>query len=251
MSYEIYYDRAFIHVGECIVPLVNQGSNNCWETSWNGRNIPEKKWQVLNWRNRSQLLFTEDEVRQIAKDYERISQESGTCFKNRNRPFVQGEFERWILCGLKSAYTIEEYVSFGNRFEINDYSAKNMDDWKLYLFSTTAEFLELMDHLKNSHLLNIHIKDKRHVCRPHRPKKELQDYRNQKECFILSAMHGLHNDQEVFFCRLTKHRYTYTDQPYHKPVRTFPTEKAAEKYIKRYKDRLFRFTVKKYVSSKT
>jgi len=171
MSYEIYYDRAFIKVGERFVPLVNQGSNNCWELNWNGRYIAEKNWQVLNWRQRSQLLFTVDEIRQIAKDYEQVSQESGTCFKTRNRPFGQGEFERWILCGLKSAYTIEEYVSFGNRFEINDYSAKKIDDWVLYPFSTTAEFLELLDQLKNSRLLNIHIKDNRHVCRPHQHRK--------------------------------------------------------------------------------
>ena len=122
MSYEIYYDRAFIRVGERFVPLVNQGSNNCWETNWNGRDITEKNWQVLNWRRRSQLIFTEDEVKQIAKDYEQVSQESGTCFKTRHRPFGKGEFERWILCGLKSAYTIEEYVGFGNRFAIHDYS---------------------------------------------------------------------------------------------------------------------------------
>lgn len=249
MSYEIYYDRAFVRVGERFVPLVNQGSNNCWETNWNGRDIPEKNWQVLNWCNRSQLLFTEDEVRQIAKDYEQISQESGTCFKTRHRPFGKGEFEQWILCGLKSAYTIEEYVSFGNGFAIHDYSSNNMDDWRLYSFSTTAEFLNLLEELKNSRLLNIHIRDNRHVSRPRRPKKELQDYRNQKECFILSAMHGLHNDREVFFCTLTRTKYTYTDQPFHKPVRTFPTEKAAEGYIKKYKDRLFRFTVKKYVNS--
>lgn len=249
MSYEIYYDRAFIRVGERFVPLVNQGSNNCWETNWNGRDIPEKNWQVLNWRRRSQLIFTEDEVKQIAKDYEQVSQESGTCFKTRHRPFGKGEFERWVLCGLKSAYTIEEYVGFGNRFAIHDYSSNNMDAWKLYPFSTTAEFLNLLEKLRNSRLLNIHIHDNRHVGHPRRPKKELLDYRNQKECYILSAMHGLHNDREVFFCTLTKHSYLFTVQSCHESVRTFPTDSMAQKYIQKCKNRLSGFTVKKIVNT--
>lgn len=249
MSYEIYYDRAFIRVGERFVPLVNQGSNNCWQTNWNGRDIPEKNWQVLNWKRRSQLIFTEDEVKQIAKDYEQVSQESGTCFKTRHRPFGKGEFERWILRGLKSAYTIEEYVGFGNRFAIHDYSSNNMDAWKLYPFSTTEEFLKLLEELRNSRLLNIHIHDNHHVCRPHREKKWLKDYREQKEYFVLSTMYGLHDDREVFFCKLTKHSYLFTVQSCHESVRTFPTDSMAQKYIQKYNNRLSGFTVKKIVNT--
>jgi len=245
MSYEIYYDRAFIRVGERFVPLVNKGSSNCWTMSLHGREIPEKNWQVWNWRQRSQLLFTEDEIRKIAEDYELISQDSGTCFRARNHPFGKGEFKRWILCGLKSPYTIEEYVSFGNGFEIHDYSAKNMDDWKLYPFSTTAEFLNLLDQLKNSRLLNVHILDNRHVCRPHRKKESLKDYRDQKEYFVLCTMQGSQNNREVFFCKLTKHGYLYTDESGYKSVRTFPTDGTAQNYILKHKDRLSGFTIKK------
>jgi len=223
MSYEIYYDRAFIRVGERFVPLVNKGSSNCWTMSLHGREIPEKNWQVLNWRQRSQLLFTEDEIRKTAEDYELISQDSGTCFRARNHPFGKGEFKRWI----------------------HDYSAKNMDDWKLYPFSTTAEFLNLLGQLKNSRLLNVHILDNRHVCRPHRKKESLKDYRDQKEYFVLSTMQGSQNNREVFFCKLTKHGYLYTDESGYKSVRTFPTDGTAQNYILKHKDKLSGFTIKK------
>lgn len=96
MSYEIYYDRAFIRVGEKFVPLVNSGSNNCFEVSYTGREIPEKNWNVLNWKRRSQLLFTKQEIEKIAADYENISQESGTCFKSRYCAFPtkDGDYSR-------------------------------------------------------------------------------------------------------------------------------------------------------------
>jgi hypothetical protein len=220
MSYEIYYDRAFIRVWRALCPLVNQGSNNAGKRIGMAGISRRKKAGikcsvVLNY-------FYEDEVRQIAKDYEQVSRGSGTCFKTRHRPFGEGEFERWILCGLKSAYTIEEYVRFGNGFSIHDYSANNMDDWKLYPFSTTAEFLNLLEELKNSRLLNIHIHDNRHVCRPHRDKKWLKDYRKQKEYFVLSRCMACMITGS-FFLQVTKHSYLSTVQSCHESVRTFPT----------------------------
>lgn len=165
MSYEIYYDRAFIKVNEGLIPLVNQGSNNTWEIGRHGRDIPEKNWQVLNWHRRSQLIFSKEEIEAIATDYEEISQSSGTCFKTRYRPFEAGEFGRWILCGFRSAYTVEEYIRYGNQLEINDYSGE-YGNWRQYPFSNTAELLALVEKLKGRPLLNVHFLDNRQVYRP-------------------------------------------------------------------------------------
>lgn len=231
MSYEIYYDRAFIRVGDKYIPLVNQGSNNTWQANWNGRYVPDKNWQVLNWRDRSRLLFTEAEVREIAKDYEEISQSSGTCFKTRNRQFAPGEFERWLLCGLKSAKTIEEYVLYGNSLEINDFSGA-YDDWVQYPFSTTEELLTLIDKLNGRTSLNVHFQDNRQVYRPKRAIAPPKDYRQQDTYYVLCS------SGEAFFCSLKKRGYSYVKNVEHSAVRVFGSEKNAQRYLNKYNKRL-------------
>lgn len=62
-------------------------------------------------------------------------------------------------------------------------------------------------------------------------------------------MHGLHDEREIFFCKLTKNGYLYTDQSCHESVRTFPTDSMAQKYIQKYKNRLSGFTVKRIVNT--
>lgn len=231
MSYEIYYDRAFIRVNDLYAPIVNQGSNNCWEYNFFAkRDVPEKYWEVLNWRDRSRLLYTEEEVREIAKDYERIGQESGTCFKSRHRPFAPGEFERWILCGLKSAFTIEEYVAAGNSLEINDFSEEKIKDWKLYPFSTTEEFLALIDTLKGRPLLNIHFGYNRQV---YRPVKKPVYHERPEEYYVLF-------NGKSYFCKLARRSCYITNNFQNDAVRVFTTEHAAQKYLEKHEPRLRR-----------
>lgn len=89
MSYQIYYDKAFIKVEEKYVPMINSGSNNCWEVNFFGQEIPEKNWSVLNYTCRSKLYSflhrieknmsfeefyavyaTDDNIDTIEQDYE-------------------------------------------------------------------------------------------------------------------------------------------------------------------------------------
>lgn len=43
MSSEIYYDRAYIRVGDRFIPVVNHGSSNCFDFDACGREVPEKQ----------------------------------------------------------------------------------------------------------------------------------------------------------------------------------------------------------------
>lgn len=107
MSSEIYYDRAFIRVGDRFIPVVNHGSSNCFDFDAHGREVPEKHWSVLNYTFHGRQLFTEEEIRQIAAVYEAANSDNRDGIrKSRNRSFGVGEFGRWMHyhCWLTSWY---------------------------------------------------------------------------------------------------------------------------------------------------
>ncbi|MBR0277900.1 MAG: hypothetical protein IJQ50_05530 [Clostridia bacterium] len=246
MSYQIYYDRAYIRVDDKFVPIVNDGSNNCWEYSiFARRDVPEKSWNIMNYKRRSQVLFTADEIREIAKDYEEVSRSSGTCFKSRNRAFGRGEFERWIINGMKRAYTIEEYVAMGNSPYILDYS-KDMDEWKEYPFKTTDEFKKLLKELKGSKNLNVAFEDNRSVNKPFITPKTSK-IKDADKYYVLKGFLW----STAYFCSIRKRSITYCAIPSGYGVKAFPTENAANRYLEKYGDRLKRFNFKPELYCKT
>ena len=80
MSSEIYYEKAFISIGNKFIPLVCHGSTNTYEFNWNGREVAERYWSVLNRPYRGRSLFTSEEIQRIAETYEGFSQDNcGVC----------------------------------------------------------------------------------------------------------------------------------------------------------------------------
>ena len=232
MSYEIFYDRAFVRVGkDNFVPMVNQGSNNSWEPGFNGRDLPEKTWQVLNYKNRGKLVYTAAEIREIAKDFERISQEDGTCYKSRHRQFAPGEFERWINNGMKSAFTMEEYIEHGNTPFIVYYSDE-AQEWERCYFDTTEKFLQLLEQIGPGRDLNMGFLNERSVSRPFRARSKRQnvDYRTLEIYYVLQYQSG-------YFCKWTKRGFLYTAYADSASSRKFKTEKDAQRYLDKYKGR--------------
>jgi hypothetical protein len=233
MSYEIYYDRAYIRVGDRYIPMVSQGSSNCFTFNAFGREVPEKNWQMLNWQHREQLLFTAEELRAQADIYEENHQLNGMSFKTRNQPFAPGAFGRWIANGMKNAYTIEEYVRFGNMLYVHDYSDPTTSKWEKHYFRTTEEFLALLEQLKSCMELNVSFANSREVYRPvqHRPKTSAPDRSTLPEYYVLKFELG-------YFVKLMQRgfKYAYNNDP--RSVRIFPTEAAAQKYLEQYRQRL-------------
>ena len=70
MSSEIYYEKAFISIGDRFIPLVCRGSTNTYEFNAHGREFAERYWSVLDLPYRGRLLFTRDEIQKIAETYE-------------------------------------------------------------------------------------------------------------------------------------------------------------------------------------
>lgn len=173
MGHSIYYDRAFIRVGDQYIPLVNTGASNGAEYL-RGRLVPEKDWSVLNWKHRGQVLFTEPEIREIAKFYDQYNQENGMSYKPRGKCFEPGEMERWIIGGMKRAYTIEEYRSFGNVINVVDYPNGMAARWRRQPFSTDEELHDLLKNLNAGHEFDISFGNNREVIRPDKRKAKEQ-----------------------------------------------------------------------------
>ena len=189
MSSEIFYDKAFIRVEEKYIPVVNHGSSNCFEFDSRGREIPEKTWSVLSHPYTERMLFTADEIREIADFYEEISMSNrGGTKKSRNRSFEENEFRRWILAGMKSAHTVEEYMEFGNRVIIIDYSE---DRWMKYSVPTTEALLDKIQELADRQI-TVGFWDNRHVNRPTMRRSERQpfDFSSLPEYYVLLGKQG-------------------------------------------------------------
>ena len=93
MSSEIYYDKAFVSVGNLFIPLVCRGSTNAYEFNAHGREVAERYWSVLNLPYRGRLLFTSDEIQKIAETHEGFSSGNrGGMRKSRNSAFEAGEW---------------------------------------------------------------------------------------------------------------------------------------------------------------
>lgn len=117
MSYEIMYDRRFIDLGDGrYVPMVQQGSNNCFEFSSWGRQVPEKYWTVYKYcfPVRHQYAFTLKELKEMA------SVKGLEWFKSRYKKMTDEEFQKYFTAGIKSAKKIEEYVEMRNGFYFKD-----------------------------------------------------------------------------------------------------------------------------------
>lgn len=225
MSSEIFYDKAFIRVEEKYIPVVNHGSSNCFDFDSRGREIPEKNWSVLNYPYPGQMLFTADEIRKIADFYEEVSMGNrGGTKKSRNRSFEENEFRRWILSGMKSAHTVEDYARFGNTVTVIDYSE---ECWQKYAVDTTKALLSKIQELAD-HQITVGFGDKRHVNHPKMQCGERQpfDFSSLPEYYVLLGKQGYfvkRSSRRIWFARNV--------QSTHSAIRKFKTEKAAQKYL--------------------
>ena len=241
MSYQIYYDRAYIRIGDKFIPLANSGSNNCFEHGFRGRWLSEKGWNVLNWTRSKQFIFSDEEIRDTARIYDEYNRESGMMFKSRNQCFAPGEMERWIINGMKRAYTVEEYVAFGNSFFVSDYSPNKSADWKKHSFSTTAELLKILDDLKDVAEVDIKLWNNREVYRP----KSITGPRTKPhpdglpEYFVLK---GEYEGRTIYFLRFVRNgAIKFFWQHPHNGSKFFKTEKDALKYLDKYSGRFGKY----------
>ena len=224
MSSEIYYDKAFISIGDKYIPLVCHGSTNTYEFNWNGHEVAERYWSFLNRPYRGRSLFTSEEIQRIAETYEGFSRDNrGGMRKSRNRAFEVGEFQRWFLAGLKNAHTIEEYRQYGNSVVLTDLHTR-----KTTYVSATDSFLAELSCIGEQNV-DIRFDSCRSFYHPPRVSKQSK-FDTLKQFYVLKAWRG-------YFVKRTQHGVMTirTDDPTVATVRKFRTEKAAQKYMEENK----------------
>ena len=108
MSYEIIYDRRFIHSPLGITPMVLAGSNNCYEPMPGGRERRERNWSPLF----NFAAITEEEL---------MKQAEACCggmfqqhFKWRGKFVDDAGLMAFVRNGIKGALTLEAYQEYAN-----------------------------------------------------------------------------------------------------------------------------------------
>ena len=231
MSCEVLYDKAFIQVGDRYIPVINQGSTNCFEVTPSGREVPEKYWSVLNYHCRNKLLFTRDEIIDLAERMEEISRSDGTLLKSRNRGFADGELRSWLLAGIKRAYTVEEYVRCGNTLFFVDSGGGKRD---MVAITTNQQLLELLEQKKEAKELNLVFADNRMV---HRPKRVKDDKLAKLEIvYVLSKTDD--KGRTRYLCKFRRNRFIVAKDVAAPMVRLFADDREAQSYLARYRQRL-------------
>lgn len=220
MSSEIYYEKAFISIGDRFIPLVCRGSTNTFEFNVHGCEVAERYWSVLDLPYRGRLLFTSDEIQKIAETYEGFnSGNRGGMRKSRNSAFEAGEFQRWFLAGLKNAHTIEEYRQYRNSIVLTDRHTQ-----KITYAPTTEAFLAALYRIGEQNA-DIRFDSCRSFYHPPHVSKQSK-FDKLKQFYVLKAWSG-------YFVKRTRHGVMTirTDDPTVATVRKFRTKQAAQKYM--------------------
>lgn len=227
MSSEIFYTKAFIKVDDKFIPLTNHGSSNCSTFNHQGREVADKHWNVLCYPYTGRLIFTEEEVREIAKRHEEANTKNrGGTRKSKFTSFEVGEFERWILGGLRYAYTVEEYTYFGNTVQIMDYDTR-----KRTTVRTTDELLEAI-RKGEGHTIDVVFADDREVKHPRRRRtlKVVGEFEAMEKYYVLKNESG-------YFVRLSG-SYVWGVAKLTDQVKKFKSERETQAYYKKFEQRL-------------
>lgn len=107
MSYTIVYERRFLRTsGGKIIPLALYGSNNCYESCFNGRERRERSWNSIFTGRNHNIALTPDELRAIAKSW--IGGEYQQHFVYHGKWVDDAGLLRFAENGIKTAKTVEE-----------------------------------------------------------------------------------------------------------------------------------------------
>ena len=191
MSYEMVYKSAFVKLPNGFIPVFNHGSNNCWETSYSGRDIPEKNWSVFNYKNRDKLIF--DNFDLVFAPYLDNLYKAYFEYNKSDKEFLDASCSDWNISrhttrtnkqvinlwknAYKNALTVEEYYRYGNSMIVSYHNYEDETDNVDINVTTTDELIkaemqvrELLVKNNNVGYIGFSFRGNRDIILPKKPK---------------------------------------------------------------------------------
>ena len=221
MSYEILYKKAFIKVEDknlpetYYIPMVLMGSNNCYEPVYrNGRtyDIPEKHWNTFSYTKdrifHNQILFTRDEITELAVRTSTPSEYGDLFHKTRNTQFKQKELFRWFDNGVKTAQSIEWYISKGNvcKFTVSNWNDDGRESLVDEYITTTGRLVELAKQYQSNPDTKTYVQVSFSGRELNLPKKVRKSSIKEK----IENPYVIKIGEDYYFNKLTKYGYRYS-----------------------------------------
>lgn len=156
MSYQIYYDKQFVRLGNQYIPMSLDGSNNCTEThngyerrerNWNCRDYYFKSLGLGQFFATSEIIFSslnqwiekqvksslDSEYREPHEDADYIKKHwgyyTGESFGGGCSSLSLDQYLNWWKSGIKNAMTIEQLDNIGVHLEFSCFQ------WHSYSYS--------------------------------------------------------------------------------------------------------------------
>lgn len=107
MSYEIVYNKQFLKIDGKIIPLVLHGSNNCYESLYNGRQRRDRNWNPFYIGSNKQIALLETDLIKMVEslcdggEYQEHFMQNGKLIDDKG-------LIRFFQNGIKNAKTIEK-----------------------------------------------------------------------------------------------------------------------------------------------
>lgn len=242
MSYEIVYNKQFLKIDGKIIPLVLHGSNNCYESLYNGRQRRERNWNPFYIGSNKQISLSETDLMKMAEslcnggEYQYHFMQNGKWVDDKG-------LIRFFQNGIKNAKAIEELKEDYFFMGMHGYFSmwKGMDNIieNRVEINSSDDLREFLDAAQNR-LDNRAEKEGIYIClkyynekfesrvKPERKEKErLTDY------FAIKV-----GKCDSYLVKQTSRRIRYTSLC--NLTKQFKTEKEANKYVEKLIEKGFK-----------
>jgi len=282
MSYTLFYDKQFIKVKKdektVFVPMIYGGSNNCYEVGKGGRSgRRERDWFVLKFILNGKIAGTLEEMLEKAEAekvelIERNKDDDNKYSDDRFGWFSSlslgggckvtfGQYKGVFITGCKKALTVEELKEFGVGVYISTYLYEDSKkealkqagkEMKYVEINSSDELLTKFEETEKYYEgtgVSVYLKIDAFEHQMKRIRKaKFPTTKKVKQLVEVDKYFVIRVEHCGYFHSAMRNGFRHT--PYSDSAKGFITEKEAEKYLKKFKQRNSRIASIELVNEK-